>query len=567
MNIRTILTWLGLSAMTAALVAAPPPATPARAPAPAARPAPAAAMPGPRLQPRIGASPRAEFQSAGHTYKIDQKQPSVAAVRAMPPKNFEPATRNRSVNNFYREQLAKDAISKDKLDKLHVGPFRHEFVWWAWHHWGLHDRAWWAWNNYAYFDAALWQEWMLDHDFAQMIAQFDATGKARQLGLIPDAYVGQAVEVIYNDEYIDAVYNPTPTPPSIVVDSTASVQLSNLLEGTPRLFGKKSLAIGTLNDRVKRYQFISLPADFDPTYQIEVRRDGDLYVFGPSITPKNEAFGEDAGKWVPVSNLVSGQGIQVVYQRQVKAGEKIHLHGVEWSVASEQIELFSAATPEALAASRHVVRDLEKMTTSKGDFVQANPSLDDYVQEARDVAAQLITANNNVNDDAVADCHYELNHLQKMSEADLSQTNDPKLASAGKDFVGKIKSLEESLNEVDELRDPALPDLMPAVVPIAVAQDLLQTGTVWRNDAQQMKLTILQRTGEAVHARWEDGPNITRVVNGVVKNGVFSWVSSDVDAIKGGKGGDNAGTINGNRLDFTWHDDRGHSGAFTLVLQ
>jgi len=482
MNIRTIFTWLGLSAMTAVLGAGPPPAPPARGAAAHAVPS---AMPGPRLRPKIGEAPKPEFQIAGHTYKIDSKQPSVAAVRSMPPKNFEPATRNRSVSTFYREQLAKDAPPKDKLDKLNVGPFRHEFVWWAWHHWGLHDRAWWAWNNYAYFDAALWQEWMLDQDFGQMIAQFDAMHQARILGLIPDAYAGQAVEVIYNDEYIDAVYNPTPTPPSIVVDSTASVQLSNLLEGTPRLFGKKTLSIGTLADRVRRYQFISLPADFDPTYQIEVKRDGDLYVFGPSITPKNEAFGEDAGKWIPVSNLVSGQGIQIVYQRQVKAGEKIHLHGVEWSVASEQIELFSPATAEALAASRHVARDLEQMINNKGDFVQSNPSLGDFVQEAHDVAVQLITANNNVNDDAVADCHYELNHLQNTSEADLIQTSDAHLAIAGKDFVGRIKSLQGSLNEVDELRDPALPDLMPGVDTGAQQQQAGDSVTLTFDDKEE----------------------------------------------------------------------------------
>ncbi len=366
MNIRTILTWLGLTAMTVSLGAGPPNPSDKGG---ASHAAPTAAKPGPRLRPKIGAAPKSEFQTAGHTYKIDSKDPSVAAVRSMPPKSYEPAIRKRSVDAFYHEQLAKDFPARERLDRLCVGPFRHEFVWWAWHHWGLHDRAWWAWNNYTYFDAALWQEWMLDHDFAQTIAQFDAVHKPRKLGLIPDAYASQSVEIIYSDEYIEAVYNPTPTPPSIVVDSTASVQLSNLLEGTTRVFGKKTLAIGILNDRIRRYQFISLPADFDPTYQIEVKRDGDLYVFGPSITPANEAFGADAAKWIPVENLISGPGIQIVYQRQVKAGEKIHLHGVEWSIASEQIELFSPASPEALAAARHVVRDLEQMTSSKDDFV------------------------------------------------------------------------------------------------------------------------------------------------------------------------------------------------------
>lgn len=490
MSIRTILTWLGLSAMTAALVAGAPPV-----------PAPSTAAPGPRLRPKIGAAPRSNFQTAGHQYNIDSNQPGVAAVRSMPPKSFEPPVRNRSVNAFYREQLAKDSLSKDKLDRLIVGPFRHEFVWWALHHWGLRDRAWWAWNNYAYFDTALWREWMLDQDFKQLIAQFDAMHKARQLGFIPDAYAGQPAEIIYNDDYIDAVYNPTPTPPSIVVDSTASVQLSNLLEGTPRLFGKKTIAIGNLNDRVRRYQFISLPTGFDPTYQIEVKRDCDIYVFGPAITTPNDAFGPDAAKWIPITNQVNGQGIQVVYRRQVKTGEQIHLHGVEWSIASEQIELFSPASEQAQAASRHIVRDLQQMTVNKGNFVQKYTSLADYVQEAHDVAAQLVTANNNVNDDAVADCRYELANLQKMSEADLNQSADVQLIAAGKDFVGRIQSLQASLNEVDELHDPNAVDPMPNLAPGAGVA--AEKGTVAEKGTGTVSGVGLDAPGSSTISLWD----------------------------------------------------------------
>jgi formylglycine-generating enzyme required for sulfatase activity len=40
--------------------------------------------------------------------------------------------------------------------------------------------------------------------------------------------------------------------------------------------------------------------------------------------------------------------------------------------------------------------------------------------------------------------------------------------------------------------------------------------------------------------------------------------AADVVAIKGRPGGDNEGTINGDSIDFTWHDDRGGNGKFTL---
>jgi serine/threonine protein kinase len=475
MNLRLILNWVGLSALAVALGATPVPhGGGGGGPRPGAV---SAGLPAPRARPRLGTAPKPVFRVDNHDFKLDPKEPGAVAVRSMPPKSYEPATRSQSVNSFYHKQFEDKAPPKDKLKKLYVGPFRREFIWWAWHHWEMRDRAWWAWNNYAYFDHDLWAEWMQDQAFTQLVAQFDASHQTRVLGFVPAQYASNSPEVIYNDEYIDAVYNPVYTTPSIVVDGSAGGRLSNLIEGAQRLFGHKSLAISTLSDRVACYQFVSLPADFDPTYQIEVKRDGDLYIFGPNKTPRSEAFGDEASRWTPVSNLVKGPGIDVVYQRQVKAGEKIHLHGVEWSIASEQIELFSPASPDAQAAWRHVVRDLEQMTNNKGEFVQNNPSLGDYVQEAHDAATQIVTTNNNINDDAVADCHYELNHLQKMAEEDLIQTNDSHLVSAGKDFVRRIKSLVESLNEVDELRDPSLPDQLPVGESGSGAGEQNATGT------------------------------------------------------------------------------------------
>jgi hypothetical protein len=450
MNIRNLLGWLGLSAM-AFTMGAGPAGSPAHA-APAAVHAPAT-----RLQPRIGAAPKPEFHVGGHTYKIESSQPGVTAVRSMPPKNYDVVYRTRTVESFYDEKFAKERPSREQLAVLYCGPFRREFIWWAWHAWAPHDRALWAWHNHAYFDKELWDQWMLDREFAQQVAEFEAQHVAQKPGYIPPEYATNSPEVIYNDEYIDAVYNPDPTPPSIIVDSTAGGRLSNLMEGAPRLFGHRSLVINSLGERVKRFQFVSLPADFDPTYQIEVKRDGDLYAFGPNTTPPNEAFGADAANWVPVQNIVAGSGIDVVYQRQVKTGDKIRVHGLEWSITSEQIELFAAASTDALAASHHVVRDLDQMVSSKGGFIQSVQGLADYVQETRDAANKMITPNGNIDDDAVADCHYELTHLEKIAEQSLAQNSGSAASDTGGAFIARIKALQGSLNEVDGLRDPSLP--------------------------------------------------------------------------------------------------------------
>jgi hypothetical protein len=510
MKRRNILNWLSLCALFSALGASPQEASHRDAGAPPRAAAPAQTGPVPRLQARIGAAPKRQFQVNNRTFSVDTKDPGVAAVRTMAPKSFEPASRVQSVNRFYKAQLAGKIPSKEQLASLYVGPYRREFIWWALNAWELKDRAWWAWNNYAYFDQTLWDQWMLNREFADLIAQYQAQHLARQLGYIPPQYASNAPEVIYNDEYIEAVYNPEPTPPSIIVDSTAGGHLSNLVEGVPRIFGHGSKSISSIGDRVKRYQFVSIPADFDPTYQITVKRDGDLYVFGPKKTSAAEAFGADAPNWRAVSNLVNGPGIEITYQRQVKAGDKIHVHGIEWSIASEQIELFSPASPEALAAARHVARDLEKMAANKGAFIEANPSLVDYTEEARDAANQIMTANGNIDDDAVADCRYELSNLQKLSEAALLQTSDAQVIIAGKDFVRRVGSLQESLSEADGSRDSGLGE--PTTV--ATAPSVTGPGTqVAGSPAQGSTVDLLKLidvTRDTVSGGWKlDGDGLT----------------------------------------------------------
>jgi hypothetical protein len=53
-------------------------------------------------------------------------------------------------------------------------------------------------------------------------------------------------------------------------------------------------------------------------------------------------------------------------------------------------------------------------------------------------------------------------------------------------------------------------------------------------------------------------------VTGTIADGKIAWLGRDATAIKGGPGGDNEGTINGDSIDFNWHDDQGGSGQFTL---
>ncbi len=102
--------------------------------------------------------------------------------------------------------------------------------------------------------------------------------------------------------------------------------------------------------------------------------------------------------------------------------------------------------------------------------------------------------------------------------------------------------------------------------------DPFQEKSVWVSTAGQQKtLTVIERKGETFRARFEIGVGFERVVSGTVKDGKISWLAKDVQAIRGGVGGDNQATITSDKdgplLDFTYRVKGGSGGAFQLRLK
>jgi hypothetical protein len=67
------------------------------------------------------------------------------------------------------------------------------------------------------------------------------------------------------------------------------------------------------------------------------------------------------------------------------------------------------------------------------------------------------------------------------------------------------------------------------------------------------------------------GGGFERLVTGTVKDGKISWLAKDVQAIKGGIGGDNQATLSSDKdgplLDFTFREKDGTGGAYQLRLK
>lgn len=94
-------------------------------------------------------------------------------------------------------------------------------------------------------------------------------------------------------------------------------------------------------------------------------------------------------------------------------------------------------------------------------------------------------------------------------------------------------------------------------------KDSFLANSVWVDDDKTLMLTVLERKGEAFRGKLVSGDSVERTFAGTVKNGRIAWLAKDVQATKGGQGGDNTGTISGNRIDFEYRSDAG-MGTFTL---
>jgi len=156
----------------------------------------------------VGRAPKAEFKVGGKSYKIDPEAKSTKQVRALPSEHFNPITRPQRVEQFYREAL-KDRYEESRRRPLNSGPFRHEFVRWT-DRWPAALRARWAWHNRIYIEDALWTQWMADPAFAAEINVLQGQNTPAVIGYLPPEYAATSPVFVYNDEFLNAAYNPIP---------------------------------------------------------------------------------------------------------------------------------------------------------------------------------------------------------------------------------------------------------------------------------------------------------------------------------------------------------------------
>jgi len=168
-----------------------------------------ASVPAFHPQYRLGKAPKPAFKVGGSTYKISPEAKSTKQIRALAPEHFDPTTRGKRVEDFYRTALKEHYEDLRRHPKHDSGLFRDEFLHWV-HHWPARSRARWAWHHREYLDKLLWADWMADAAFAAEIADLQLKQVPVEVGYLPAEYAATSAEYIYIDEYLNAAYNPIP---------------------------------------------------------------------------------------------------------------------------------------------------------------------------------------------------------------------------------------------------------------------------------------------------------------------------------------------------------------------
>jgi TolB-like protein len=158
---------------------------------------------------RLGKAPKPEFKAGGKSYKIDPNAAEAKRVRSMKPEEFDPLRRRERVDEFYRRIFRDRFEEYRRRRRIHAGPFRSEFIYWT-YDWPVALRARWAWHHRHYFDEALWAEWMANREFSVQINILQTQNVPAQVGYLPPEYASTSPVAIYDDEYLNAVYNPVP---------------------------------------------------------------------------------------------------------------------------------------------------------------------------------------------------------------------------------------------------------------------------------------------------------------------------------------------------------------------
>jgi hypothetical protein len=160
--------------------------------------------------------------SAGQTRPIDPYDKTVQVLR-------EQLDQERWVNREYRTRTFYEPYWSRPVVVYHDS-YNSWFWWWLLDR-SLDDRAYWAYNHRADMDQQRYRDLLArDAQLENRIGQLEAEGRS-----VDPTYVPQGVDrdLIYTDEYVNAVYNPQPAASNDVVPPFANEPVNTVYNPQP----------------------------------------------------------------------------------------------------------------------------------------------------------------------------------------------------------------------------------------------------------------------------------------------------------------------------------------------
>ena len=178
------------------------------------------------------APPRSEATVGGRTVKVDSAAPAVTQLRERPSTYVQPDVRQERIVNHvtvHHYQHPYDYYWGRPVG-YGIGPYSGGF-WWMMMEWNAQRRADWLYHNQARISAEAYADGVRDAAVQQRLAALEARKVARDVNYVDPEFASDPTDQ-YDQNYVEAAYNPTVMPVQVSVAPNPSAMPSQSSGGS-----------------------------------------------------------------------------------------------------------------------------------------------------------------------------------------------------------------------------------------------------------------------------------------------------------------------------------------------
>lgn len=150
--------------------------------------------------------------STGKTVKVNSSSSAVKSIRSRPSTDYTPAARTqRTEVHITTMGYAHPYSYYNSYQPFYVGGGYSSSFWWMMAEWNAERRARWLYHNQGNIDQSAYERGMKDAAVAAEIARLKTEGTA-QNGDYIDSEFEKNPDLMYDQDYVEAAYNPTVAP-------------------------------------------------------------------------------------------------------------------------------------------------------------------------------------------------------------------------------------------------------------------------------------------------------------------------------------------------------------------